>query len=90
MIAVSQSTQRRAVGSKLLQEIVRLANEENRGIFVPASSISTRGQTDNVRSRRSQQVGRTLILTNGAKVRTASVIVDAQAVLPKIGTFNAS
>jgi [ribosomal protein S18]-alanine N-acetyltransferase len=30
MIGVSQSTQRRAVGSKLLQEIVRLANEENR------------------------------------------------------------
>lgn len=68
----------------------RLANEENRGVFVPASSISAGGQTDNVRSRRSPLVGRTLILTNGAKLRTASLIVDAQVSLHKVGDFSAS
>ncbi|WP_375416667.1 carboxypeptidase regulatory-like domain-containing protein [uncultured Hymenobacter sp.] len=68
----------------------RLTNEDNRGVFVPAGSISTRGQTNNVLSRRSQAVGRTLILTNGAKLRTATAIVDAQVELPKIGAFNVS
>jgi hypothetical protein len=68
----------------------RLANEENRGVFVPATSISAGGQTNNVLSRRSPLVGRTLVLTNGAKLRTASLIVDAQVELPKIGSFNAS
>ncbi|SDY80761.1 TonB-dependent receptor [Hymenobacter psychrophilus] len=68
----------------------RLANEENRGVFVPANTISSRGQTNNVLSRRSKLVGRTLVLTNGAKLRTATLIVDAQVELPRIGSFNAS
>lgn len=68
----------------------RLKNEDNRGVFVPATSIPANGQTNNVLGRKSSQVGRTLMLTNGAKLRTATMVVDANVRLPKGGNFNVS
>lgn len=54
-----------------------LANEENRSVFVPASSITASGTTNNVLGRKTNEVGRVLMLTNGATLRQAAVIVDA-------------
>jgi hypothetical protein len=76
--------------ANLRDPVFRLANEENRAVFVPANTISARGQTNNVLNRRSPLVGRTLLLTNGAKLRTASLILDAEARLPRGGAFTAS
>ena len=72
------------------QPFFRLANEANRGVFVPANSIPANGQTNNVLGRKSQGVGRTLMLTNGASLRTATVVVDASIRLPKNGHLNLS
>jgi hypothetical protein len=68
----------------------RLANEANRGVFVPANSISANGQTNNVLGRKSQAVGRTLMLTNEASLRTTTMVVDASIRLPKNGNLNLS
>ncbi|OOQ57919.1 hypothetical protein BC343_13445 [Mucilaginibacter pedocola] len=58
------------------QPYFRLANEANRGVFVPANTISASGTTDNVRGRKTQLVGRTLELTNGAKITQKAIIFD--------------
>ncbi|WP_207421156.1 TonB-dependent receptor [Desertivirga brevis] len=58
------------------QPYFRLTNEANRGVFVPANTISTAGVTDNVQGRKTQLVGRTLELTNGAKITQKAVIFD--------------
>ena len=76
--------------ANLRDPVFRLDNEENRAVFVPANTISSKGQTNNVLNRRSPQVGRTLLLTNGAKLRTASVVLDAEVRLPGGGAFTAS
>jgi hypothetical protein len=77
-------------GNLVDEPFFRLANEQNRGVFVPANTIPANGQTNNVFSRKSPLVGRTLILTNGAKLRTATMIVDADIRLPKGGGINVS
>lgn len=53
-----------------------LANEANRGVFVPANTITPAGITDNVQGRKTQQVGRTLELTNGAKINQQALVID--------------
>jgi hypothetical protein len=53
-----------------------LSNEGNRGVFVPANTISSSGTTDNVQGRKTQQVGRTLELTNGAKLNQQAFVFD--------------
>jgi len=58
------------------QPYFTLANEGNRGVFVPANTISPSGITDNVQGRKTQQVGRTLELTNGAKLNQMAFIFD--------------
>ncbi len=72
------------------QPSFRLTNEDNRAVFVPASSITSAGTTNNVLGRKTQEVGRTLMLTNGAKLRQAAVIVDASLRYFKDGYFNVS
>ena len=60
------------------QPYFTLANENNRGVFVPASSISATGITNNVLGRKTQAVGRTLEFTNGATLTSKIAIADAE------------
>jgi len=67
-----------------------LANEANRGVFVPATSISSAGITNNVLGRKTQAVGRTLEFTNGATLYSKTAIVDGEYRYFKDGYFNFS
>lgn len=70
------------------QPYFTLANEANRGVFVPASTIATNsGQTNNVLGRKTQAVGRTLMLTNGAKLQTLTLVLDGEIRLPRDGSL---
>jgi hypothetical protein len=60
------------------QPFFTLANEGNRGVFVPASSISASGITNNVLGRKTQAVGRTLEFTNGAELTSRTAIIDGE------------
>jgi hypothetical protein len=68
----------------------RLANEDNRAVFVPANTITAAGITNNVLGRKTQDVGRTLMLTNGAKLKQAAIIIDASIRYLKDGYLNIS
>ncbi|MRG44227.1 carboxypeptidase regulatory-like domain-containing protein [Chitinophaga sp. SYP-B3965] len=72
------------------QPYFQLKNEADRSVFVPANTITASGTTNNVLGRKTQDVGRTLMLTNGAKLRQAAVIVDANLRYFKDGYFNVS
>ncbi len=67
-----------------------LSNENNRGVFVPAASINSRGITNNVLGRKTQEVGRTLLFTNGAELEQAAIILDADVRYYKDGYLNFS
>lgn len=55
----------------------RLANEGNRGVYVPASSISTKnGATDWMQGRKSDQIGRVLELNAEGKVNQFAFVAD--------------
>ena len=70
------------------QPAFTLSNEANRGVFVPTTAIATNsGQTDNTRGRKTQNVGRTLMLTNGAKLQTLTFIFDGEMRLPRDGSL---
>jgi hypothetical protein len=58
------------------QPYFTLSNEANRGVFVPANTISSSGVTDNVQGRKTKLVGRTLELTNGAKLNQQAFVFD--------------
>lgn len=60
------------------QPFFTLANEGGRGVFVPAASISAAGITDNVKGRKTQEVGRALEFTNGAKLNSKIAIFDGE------------
>lgn len=60
------------------QPYFTLANEANRGVFVPANTITTAGITDNVQGRKTQLVGRTLEFTNGAKINQLAAFIDGE------------
>lgn len=68
----------------------RLANEENRSVFVPAASITPSGITNNVLGRKTQEVGRVLMLTNGANLEQKAMILDASFRYLKDGYINVS
>lgn len=68
----------------------RLANEANRAVFVPANTITNKGITDNVKARKTQEVGRTLMLTNGAKLRQMALIFDGSFRYFRDGYLNVS
>ncbi|GAB3640450.1 TonB-dependent receptor [Spirosoma arcticum] len=73
------------------QPAFTLSNEANRAVFVPANTIATNsGQTNNVLGRKTQAVGRTLMLTNGAKLQTLSFVVDGEIRLPRDGALTFS
>ncbi|THU34189.1 TonB-dependent receptor [Niastella caeni] len=55
----------------------RLANEGNRGVYVPANTINTtNGATDWMRGRKSNRIGRILELTSEGKVNQYAFVVD--------------
>lgn len=67
-----------------------LANEANRGVFVPANTISSKGITNSVLGRKTQDVGRVLEFTNKGILRQANVILDANYAYYKDGYLNVS
>ncbi|MFL5746021.1 MAG: carboxypeptidase regulatory-like domain-containing protein [Niastella sp.] len=58
------------------QPFFRLSNEGNRGVYVPAASISPAGVTDWMQGRKSMNVGRVLELNSEGKVNQFAVVVD--------------
>jgi hypothetical protein len=68
----------------------RLANEENRAVFVPANTITVTGITNNVLGRKTNEVGRVLMLTNGAVLTQKAIIIDASFRYLKDGYINVS
>lgn len=54
----------------------RLANEGNRGVYVPAESIDTAGNTDWMQGRKHKELGRVLELVSEGKVNTYTFVVD--------------
>src|SRR5690606_37642145 len=56
----------------------RLANEGNRGVYVPASSINTsNGATDWTKGRKTDQIARVLELVSEGKINTYTFVADA-------------
>ena len=68
----------------------RLAKEADRGVFVPANSIGTNGQTNWLNSRKSTDLGRVLELNSTAKAYQYALIVDGSVKIGKDGYFTAS
>lgn len=55
----------------------RLANEDNRGVYVPANTILPNGATDWKQGRISDKLGRVLELVSEGKVNQFAVVLDA-------------
>lgn len=68
----------------------RIDEEGNRGVFVPANTITSKGQTDWLNSRASDQVGRTLLLTSDAELSQWAVVLEANLRIGQDGYLNAS
>ncbi|MFD1874846.1 TonB-dependent receptor [Hymenobacter bucti] len=59
------------------QPYFRLANEDNRGVYVPANTISpTNGAADWTLGRKTQRVGRVLALNSEGKVNQYAFVLD--------------
>lgn len=58
------------------QPYFRLANEGNRGVYVPAETITTKGETDWMQGRKYTELGRVLELVSKGKVNTYTFVVD--------------
>ncbi|GAA0544275.1 TonB-dependent receptor [Chitinophaga japonensis] len=59
------------------QPYFRLANEGNRGVYVPASTIDTdNGATDWMQGRKSGRIGRVMELNSSGKVNQFAFVVD--------------
>jgi len=58
------------------QPYFTLSNEQNRGVFVPQSTIAASGITDNTKGRKTDKVGRTLFFTNGAENTQMAMVLD--------------
>ncbi|WP_164111562.1 MULTISPECIES: TonB-dependent receptor [Sphingobacterium] len=73
------------------QPYFRLANEANRGVFVPADRIDNKtGQPDWKDARKSTKLGRVLELTSIGKINQYAVVLDATYNYFKDGTITAS
>lgn len=73
------------------QPYFRLANEDNRGVYVPANSIRpTNGATDWTLGRKTDRVGRVLALNSDGKVNQYAVVLDATFRYLKDGELSAS
>jgi hypothetical protein len=58
------------------QPFFRLANEDNRGVFVPLKTMPANGAGDWLEGRISQKLGRVLELNSQGKVNQFAVVVD--------------
>lgn len=63
---------------------------EGREVFVPASTITSRGVTDWTNSRQSDLVGRTLVLTSDGELETFALVLQGSAKIGKDGEVSAS
>jgi len=72
------------------QPFFRLENEGDRGVFVPAATITGRGQTDWLNSRKSENLGRVLELNSNAIAYQYAIVFDIGTRLGKDGYLNAS
>jgi hypothetical protein len=68
----------------------RLANEDNRGVFVPAATISAKGVTDWLQSRKTADVGRVLELISTGESNQLTFVADASVRIGRDGYVNAS
>jgi hypothetical protein len=55
----------------------RLANEDNRGVYVPAETITKSGVNNWMDGRKSQKIGRVLDMVSDGKVNQFAIIMDA-------------
>ena len=60
-----------------------LSNEENRAVFVPATTIDAQGRTLNANALASSQLGRVLELTNTGDGTQYAEILEGTALLPR-------
>ena len=67
-----------------------LGNEENRAVFVPATTIDAQGHTLNANALASPALGRVLELENVGEGREHAAVLEAEAALPFRGILNAS
>lgn len=73
------------------QPYFRLANEADRGVFVPADRIDSKtGQPDWKDARKSNKLGRVLELTSIGKINQYAIVLDATYKYFKDGTITAS
>ncbi|WP_340152273.1 TonB-dependent receptor [uncultured Marivirga sp.] len=69
----------------------RLSNENDRGVFVPASAINPEnGQSSWLDSRKSNEVGRALVLQSDGELTQYAAVIDASLRLGKDGSLNVS
>ncbi|MBO0938655.1 TonB-dependent receptor [Fibrella sp. HMF5335] len=68
----------------------RLANEDNRGVYVPLSTMPTNGAGDWLQGRISQKLGRVLELNSDGKVNQFAVVLDATYQYFRDGEISAS
>ncbi|MFP4088715.1 MAG: carboxypeptidase regulatory-like domain-containing protein [Cyclobacteriaceae bacterium] len=68
----------------------RIAQEANRGVFVPANTIDDRGRNNWLDSRKSEQVGRVLELTSEGELNQMALILDVNYRIGKDGSIQAS
>jgi len=67
-----------------------LSNEENRAVFVPATTIDGQGRTLNANALASPALGRVLELDNVGEGREHAAIIEGDAALPFRATLTAS
>ena len=72
------------------QPYFRLANEANRGVFVPAESINAKGETNWMMGRKYTELGRVLELISEGKVNTYTFVIDGSWKYYKDGQFTFS
>ncbi|GAB3696594.1 TonB-dependent receptor [Spirosoma flavus] len=68
----------------------RLANEDNRGVYVPLASMPANGAGDWLQGRISQKLGRVLELNSEGKVNQFALVADATYQYYKDGEFSVS
>lgn len=69
----------------------RLSNEDNRGVFVPSSTINTaKGTTDWTRGKKSNNIGRVLELVSEGEINTFTAVADLTYRYYREGQFTVS
>jgi hypothetical protein len=68
----------------------RLSNEDNRGVYVPLSTMPANGAGDWLQGRKSQRLGRVLELNSAGKVNQMAVVADVTWQYFRDGEISAS